>query len=66
VRRVTVAQLVRQAIKRELGGRSRSWREQALEEAIALDLPVPEDPAKLARELDKAYEAPAAGGRGRE
>jgi hypothetical protein len=64
-RQVTVAQLVRQAITRELGAGGRSWRQLALEEALALGIPVPQDPAELARELDEAYEVPAAGGRRR-
>ena len=55
----TVAQLVRQAIARELqgGGGDAGWRAQALERGLRLDLPVPHDPADLARELDARYDS---------
>jgi hypothetical protein len=53
---VTVAQLVRQAIARELAGDERSWREQALERGLSLQVPVPDDPADLVRELEVGYE----------
>jgi hypothetical protein len=57
---LTVAQLVRQAIARELAGDARSWHERALERALALEVPVPENPADLARELDVRYDTPTA------
>jgi hypothetical protein len=56
---LTVAELVRQAIARELAGEERSWREQVLERGLNLQVPVPEDPADLVRELDAGYEAEA-------
>lgn len=58
VSHVTVAQLVRQAIARELGGDDLSWREQALDRALRLELPVPQDPAELVRELNAIYDLP--------
>jgi Ribbon-helix-helix protein, copG family len=54
---LSVAEVVRQAIARELGGDERSWRTQAVERGLGLSVPVPQDPADLARELDAAYEA---------
>jgi hypothetical protein len=54
---LSVAEVVRQAIARELGGDERSWRTQAVERGLGLDVPVPKDPADLARELDAVYEA---------
>jgi hypothetical protein len=62
VSHVTVAQLVRQAIARELGGGDRSWREQVLDQALRLELPVPQDPAELARELNATYDLPTNSG----
>ena len=55
--RVSVAQLVRRAIARELEGGKESQRENALERGLSLDVPVPADPAALVRELDTRYEA---------
>jgi hypothetical protein len=52
---VSVAQLVRRAIARELEGSEGSWRAHALERGLSLDVPVPSDPAALARELDALY-----------
>jgi len=66
----TVAQLVREAIARELqGGGDERWRAQALERGLSLAVPVPQDPADLVRELDAGYETevgalPASPGRG--
>ena len=57
--RLSVAELVRQAIARELGGDERSWRAQAVERGLGLSVPVPQDPADLVRELDASYEAPS-------
>jgi hypothetical protein len=54
--RVSVAEVVRSAIARELGGDERSWRAQALERGLGLSVPVPEEPAELARELDARYD----------
>ena len=53
---VTVAQFVRRAISRELAGDDRDWRLQTLEKGLSLQVPVPDDPAELARELDARYE----------
>lgn len=55
--RLSVAELVRQAIARELGGDERSWRAQAVERGLGLSVPVPQDPADLVRELDALYDA---------
>jgi Ribbon-helix-helix protein, copG family len=55
--RLSVAEVVRQAIARELGGDGRSWRAAAVERGLGLGVPVPQDPADLARELDSVYEA---------
>jgi hypothetical protein len=55
---LSVAQIVRRAIARELAGDDRSWRGVALEKGLSLQVPVPEDPAELARELDAAHEMP--------
>ena len=57
--RLSVAELVRKAIARELAGDEQSWRQQALERGLGLDVPVPEDPADLVRELDARYDAEA-------
>ncbi len=57
---VTVAEVVRSAIARELAGGEHSWREQALERGLALDVPIPEDAADLVRELDARYDTEAA------
>jgi hypothetical protein len=57
--RLSVAELVRKAIARELAGDERSWRQQALERGLSLDMPVPEDPADLVRELDARYDSDA-------
>jgi hypothetical protein len=53
---VTIAQLVRRAIARELeidGDCGRAW---ALEKGLNLAVPVPADPTELVRELDVGYE----------
>ena len=55
---VSVAEIVRKAIKRELASDDRSWRIEAVERAIALNVPVPDDPAVLSQELDAAYDDP--------
>ena len=55
--RLSVAEVVRHAIVRELGGDEPSWREQAVEKGLALNVPVPQDPSDLARELDALYQA---------
>ncbi len=57
---VSVAQLVREAIARELQGGDECWRSQALERGLRLDVPVPDDPADLVRELDARYDADVA------
>jgi hypothetical protein len=57
---VSVAQLVRAAIARELQGGDESWRAQALERGLSLDVPVPQHPADLVRELDARYDAEVA------
>jgi hypothetical protein len=57
---LSVAQLVRQAIAHELAGDDRSLREQVLEKALDLGVPVPQDPAELVRDLNARYETPAA------
>jgi hypothetical protein len=57
--RLSVAELVRQAIARELGGDERSWRAEAVERGLGLGVPVPQDPADLVRELDALYETPS-------
>ena len=57
--RVSVAEVVREAIARELGGDERSWRAQAVERGLGLCVPVPQDPADLARELEAVYEPPS-------
>ena len=54
---VSVAEVVRQAIARELGGDDRSWRAEVLERGLGLSVPVPQDPADLVRELDALYES---------
>ncbi len=56
---LTVAQLVRKAIARELAEDESSWREEAVERALLLQLPVPDDPAELARELSDSHQVPA-------
>jgi hypothetical protein len=55
--RLSVAEVVRQAIVRELEGDEQPWRAKAVERGVALNMPVPQDPADLVRELDAAYEA---------
>jgi hypothetical protein len=57
---VSVAQLVRRAIARELAGGEDSWRAQVLERGLSLDVPVPSDPSALVRELDSLYGTEAA------
>jgi hypothetical protein len=52
---VSVGQLVRQAIDRELQGGDAGWRTRALERGLGLEVPVPQDPADLVRELDTRY-----------
>ena len=64
--RVSVAQLVREAIAHELAGDDRSWRGQALERALRLEFSVPQDPAELVRQLDAAYDTPTAASAGEE
>ena len=59
--RISVAEIVRQAIARELGGDGQSWRAQAVERGLGLSVPVPQDPVHLARELDAVYEASSRG-----
>jgi plasmid stability protein len=54
---ISVAQLVREAITHELQGGDECWRTQALERGLSLDVPVPDDPADLVRDLDAGYEA---------
>jgi transposase-like protein len=56
---LSVAELVRKAIARELGSDERSWRQQALERGLNLDVPIPEDPVDLVRELEAGYDAEA-------
>lgn len=56
---LSVAELVRRAIARELAGDEHSWRGEALERGLSLGVPVPEDPAALVRELDARYDAEA-------
>ncbi|MCZ7663419.1 MAG: ribbon-helix-helix protein, CopG family [Thermoleophilia bacterium] len=55
-RGTTVAALAREAIRQllEEGGVDREL--VALEEALTLGTPVPEDPQELARELDRRFE----------
>jgi len=55
--RLSVAELVRKAIARELADEGPPWREQVLERGLGLEVPVPQDPADLARELDTRYES---------
>jgi hypothetical protein len=57
---VSVAQLVRRAIARELEDSEGSRRAQVLERGLSLDVPVPSDPAALVRELDSLYSTDAA------
>lgn len=57
---LSVAELVRTAIARELADEERPWREQVLERGLNLRVPVPEDPADLVRALDAGYEIEAA------
>jgi hypothetical protein len=52
---VSVAQLVRRAIARELEDGEGSRRAQVLERGLSLDVPVPSDPAALARELESLH-----------
>jgi hypothetical protein len=54
--RMSVAEVVRQAIARELAGEERSWRTEAVERGLGLSVPVPPDPADLVRELDAVCE----------
>jgi hypothetical protein len=54
--RLSVAEVVRQAIARELGDDEPSWRERAVERGLDLNVPVPEDPSDLIRELDSVYQ----------
>jgi len=57
--RMSVAEVVRQAIASELGGDERSWRARAVERGLGLSVPVPQDPDDLVRELEAAYEPPS-------
>ena len=57
---LSVAEFVRNAIARELAGDEHSWREQALERGLNLDVPVPDDPVDLVQELDARYDTEAA------
>jgi hypothetical protein len=52
---LSVAEVVRQAIARELADDERSWREHALEKGLSLEVPAPDDPAELVRELAARY-----------
>ncbi len=57
VERSSVGEIVRKAIARELSDEDDvSWRLEVLERAFRLNVPVPDDPDELARELAKAYE----------
>ena len=58
---VSVAELVRSAIARELASEERSWRVEALERGLELKVPVPETPSILARELEAGYETGTVG-----
>ncbi len=53
---LSVAQVVRQAIARELESDESCGRVQALERGLSLTVPVPLDPAELARDLDARYD----------
>jgi hypothetical protein len=53
---VSIGEFVRRAIARELGGDNRSWRLQAVEAGLKLNMPVPDDPVELCRELEATYE----------
>ena len=57
---LSVAQMVRRAIARELDGYDAPWRERALERGLALSVPVPADPQELVRELDARHDMLAA------
>ncbi len=54
---LSVAELVRKAVARELASEEHSWRERLLERGLSLDVPVPQDPAELVRELETRYES---------
>lgn len=58
---VSVAQVVRQAIARELASDEGYGRVQALERGLRLAVPVPADPGELVRELDARYEPECSG-----
>lgn len=53
---LSVAQVVRRSIARELDGVDVSWRTAALERGLALSVPVPADPRELVRELAARYD----------
>ncbi|MBN1629574.1 MAG: ribbon-helix-helix protein, CopG family [Thermoleophilia bacterium] len=52
---LSVAQMVRRAIARELDADDVPCRERALERGLSLSVPVPDDPQELARELGARY-----------
>ena len=57
-RGVSVAEVVRAAIEREVGG-SQGQRLEAFERLMSLPaFPVPEDPADLEREINSMYDRP--------
>jgi hypothetical protein len=53
---LSVAEMVRRAIARELDGDEVPSRQRALERGLALAVPVPADPQELVRELDARYD----------
>ncbi len=56
----SVAEVVRQAIESELAGDEGWGRRQLLEKGISLNVPVPDDPSELTRELAAGYGVEAA------
>jgi hypothetical protein len=59
---LSVAQIVRRSIARELDGDDVPWRARALERGLTLAVPVPVDPQELVRELDARYDPASAAG----
>jgi plasmid stability protein len=55
-RHTSVAALVRESIARLLVEDEVGWRLAAVARGAALETPVPDDPAELARLLDQTYE----------